>query len=685
MEFNLITTESQLAEFVAHYRSVEAFAFDVETIGENRLIRKINDVCWISFATDNRTDVIPMGHPHGSFLSWNRPILAEGRRRLAEGKEVTDKHYSQADSKREPVFGPAPQQLTPGAVFAALRPVMFGPALKIAHNAKFDLESVAKYFRGAVPAGPHFDTMMAGFIINNLHKNSLKLKDSVKRNLGVEMEKGIGVNIALHSFEDVALYSAIDSELTWQLYKKLAVKLEGSLSRVWRLEMDVLVALCDMELRGAVLDVDKLETLRVQLLADIEEAEGNVYRLAGKAFPINSIQEKQRLLFASPGYSKKPRITPDRKFQAALTERGREAVKAGNDVDHTMLSTSADALEFYRGKDALVDALLAYQDLNKLMTTYVMPYTGGLVKRTTNGKTRLVPRESLLIDGRVHTDFKAHGAETGRISSSKPNMQNIPNPRTDYGKMVRNLFIAEPGNQLVVADYSQIEPRVIAAFSNDPDLIENYRAGRDIYTTIGERLNIDRSSGKTMVLALSYGIGPDKVATSIGCSMTEARQLMTDFEEQFPRISQYKARIVRLARQRSGTPYVETVFGRRRYIPDLLLPAVTIPYRDMTEKDKEQRSRRSRAERQAFNTVIQGSAADIMKLAIVRAHSCFLDEPDINVLLTVHDELVTSTPASRAEETAEAIRLSMEGIHLPEMTVPLIADVKIVDRWGEAK
>jgi DNA polymerase I-like protein with 3'-5' exonuclease and polymerase domains len=685
MDYNLILNSEQLDEFVQHYSSVPAFAFDVETIGDNRLIRKLNDVCWISFSTEGRTDVIPMGHPHGSFLHWDKPLLAEGRRRLAAGKPLDDRHYSQAESKWSPVFGPAPQQLTPGHVFSSIKPVMFGKALKVAHNAKFDLESVAKYFGGKVPTGPHFDTMMAAFIINNLNKHSLNLQATVKRELGVDMVKGVGSNIALHSFEDVADYSAIDADLTWKLYLALAPQLTGSLRRVWRLEMDVLPALCDMELTGARLDQEKLQVLHDQLLVDIERAEGDVYRIAGRAFPINSNPEKQRLLFAPDLTTGLPRITPDPKFQAALTPLGKKSVKAGLEVDYTKFSTSADALEFYRGKDDLVDAILAYQDLNKMMTTYVMPYTGGTVKRTTKGKTRLVDRESLLIDGRVHTDFKAHGAETGRFSSANPNMQNIPNPRTEYGKLVRNLFVAEPGQRLVVADYSQIEPRVIAAFSGDPDLTENYRTGGDIYTTIGDRLGIDRSGGKTMVLALSYGIGPDKVAASIGCSMVEARNLMNDFEAQFPMIGQYKSRVVRLAKQRSGTPYVETVFGRRRYIPDLRIPAVTVPYRDMTEKQREQRSRLARAERQAFNTVIQGSAADIMKLAIVRAHSCFTDEPEVNVLLTVHDELVTSTPTDRAEEAAEAIRISMEGITIPEMTVPLVADVKVVERWGEAK
>jgi DNA polymerase-1 len=303
------------------------------------------------------------------------------------------------------------------------------------------------------------------------------------------------------------------------------------------------------------------------------------------------------------------------------------------------------------------------------MTTYVTPYKGGEVERETNGKKKIIQKSSLLINGRVHTNFKAHGAETGRFSSSEPNLQNIPSSG-DYGKLVRNLFIAPPGHKLVVADYSQIEPRVIASFSNDPVMVENYRTGGDIYTAIGKTMGVDRKAGKVLVLAISYGVGPDKIAASIGCTLKEAKDLLANFEKKFSSIDKYKAKVVRLAKQQAPIPYVETLFGRRRYIPDL--------------KSREN-GLLSRAERQAFNTVIQGSAADIMKLALVRAHSCFVDEPNINLILTVHDELVTITPEDRAEETAEAIRKSMEGIKLGAITVPLVADVKIVDKWGEAK
>ena len=662
---NIITTEEQLEEFVQAYSDVEAFAFDVETIGDNRLYPIVNDVAWISFATEGRVDVIPLGHPHGTSEGWKKPLLLEGQRRLADGKPILESHYSKDQRKWVPLFGPAPEQLTPGQVFRAIKPVMFGPAIKIGHNLKFDLKSVAKYFGKTIPSGPYFDTLMAAFIVDNRNRLGLKLKDCVKRELGIDVAKGIGENIAEHSFEDVAQYSAIDADVTYKLYKKLDAKITDRLRKVWKLEMDCLPALCDMELAGAPIDQKQLDIIATQIEKDKVTAEGNVYRIAGKAFAINSVPVKQELLFGG----EKPRIVPNTKIPTSLTPKGKEAKMRGEELSHIHYSCAADALEYYRVKDDLVAALLEYQDLNKLMTTYVTPYTGGEVKRVTNGKERLIQKASLLINGKVHTNFKAHGAETGRLSSSEPNLQNIPSSG-DYGKLIRNLFVAPPGYKLVVADYSQIEPRVIASFSQDPILVENYRTGGDIYTTIGNTMGVDRKAGKVLVLAISYGVGPDKIASSIGCSIQEAKNLLTRFEKEFMSIPRYKAKIIRMAKQVEGVPYVETIFGRRRYLPDLR---------------SGDRGLLARAERQAFNTVIQGSAADVMKLAIVRAHSCFLDEPDINVILTVHDELVTVCPEDRAEEVAEAIRVSMEGIHLKEITIPLVAEVTIVDKWGEAK
>jgi DNA polymerase-1 len=217
----------------------------------------------------------------------------------------------------------------------------------------------------------------------------------------------------------------------------------------------------------------------------------------------------------------------------------------------------------------------------------------------------------------------------------------------------------------VVADYSQIEPRVIASMSKDPIMMNNYLEGGDIYTTVGDTMGVDRKAGKVLVLAMAYGVGPDKIARQIGCTLTEARDLLSNFGSKFSSVNSYRAKVIGITRL-NNPHYVSTILGRRRYLPEI------------SSKDH---FLRSSAERQAFNTRIQGSAADIIKLAMIRAHEML--PAGASMLLTVHDELVTLTPNDKIEESVAAIREAMEGIDL--LKVPLVADIKTVDRWGEAK
>lgn len=412
-----------------------------------------------------------------------------------------------------------------------------------------------------------------------------------------------------------------------------------------------------MKLTGAPIDREQLTALHARLEEDVEKARADIYRVAGRVFNINSNQEKQYLLYSSKsdgGRGLKPKI---------LTGKGGKNEEAGKDLEYTDFSVSSEALEPYREKDPLVRALLEYADLNKLMTTYVVPYLGGDVIRTVGGKSKVEYKESLLINDRIHCDFIQHGAETGRFSSRNPNLQNVPAPHTVHGKEIRNLFYAPPGYKLVVADYSQIEPRIIASMSRDPIMIKNYLDGGDIYTTVGDTMGVDRKAGKVLVLAMAYGVGPDKIARQIGCTITDAKDLLGRFASKFPSVNTYRVRVIAATRAKK---YVTTLMGRKRYLPEIASSDFGL---------------RAGAERQAFNTRIQGSAADIMKLAMIRAHAMIPKEAKL--LLTVHDELVTLTPEHLQDETEAAIREAMEGINV--LDVPLIADVKIVQRWGEAK
>ena len=659
---NIITTAEQLTEMVDYYLTQDAFAYDVETVGPFRGLTPVNEVLWITLATHGRCDVIPMGHPHGDFIEEIFPLTGQGEIRKQKGLTLRPSDYSRDAKKATKVFGPAPEQLFPAEVFKGLEPLMFNQdILTIGHNLVFDLTSVAKYYGGRVPSAPYFDTMVASFVSDNRNKNKCGLADCLKREFGYEMAKGVGKEVEVYDFNTVAKYAYLDSKYTFLLWKSLVPKLEaGDLGRVFSLEMDVLAVLCDMKLTGATIDTDSLKQLKVDLEEKVEEARGNIYKAAGREFNINSNTEKQTLLYG-------PKSEGGRGLKAqVLTPKGTQKDREDGDLLLSDYSVSAEALEPYRDKDPLVTAMLEYADYNKLLSTYVIPYLGGEVEKTLGGKTKIEIKDSLLINGRLHGDFVQIGAETGRFSSRNPNLQNVPAPHTAHGKAIRNLFVAPPGHKLIVADYSQIEPRVIASFSEDPIMMDNYLNGKDIYTTVGETMGVDRKAGKVLVLAMAYGVGPDKIASQIGCTKTEARDLLDRFAAEFNSIAKYRAKVIGATRQGSPVPYVKTITGRRRYLPE-------IKARD--------NGVRAGAERQAFNTKIQGSAADIIKIAMVRAHQMI--PKGSKIILTVHDELVLTTPAELAEETAEKLRQAMEDIQV--LKVPLIADVKIVDRWGEAK
>ena len=657
---NIITTEEQLRELVEYYLTQDAFVFDVETMGDHRGDPRQNQVVWIAMATEGRVDGIPMGHPNGDYIRTDYPLLPSAQDRLIKGLPLRASDYSKDERKATKVFGEAPEQLTAGEVFRALKPLFFSDVLKIGHNLKFDLQSVTKYL-GELPARPYACTLNAAFILDTRNSHNLGLDDCLKREFDYNMVKGVGAQIEIHTFDDVATYAGLDAEWTWKLWNKYAPRLEkDNVLGVFKLEMDVLHVISRMELHGADIDVEALKVLKIDLEEQLETTKATIYKLAGKAFNINSVPEKQRLLFSSKkdgGRGLKPRV---------LTPKGVKNSEAGIDPVISDFSVSEPAIKAFMGKDALVDALLNYSDLNKLLTTYVIPYLGGDITRTTSGKSKTVAKRALLLNGRIHTDFIQYGAETGRFSSRNPNLQNVPNPRTANGKAIRNLFVAPEGYQLVVADYSQIEPRILSSFSQDRVLCQNYVDGVDIYTTIGDTVGVDRSGAKTLVLGMMYGIGPEKIATSIGVSGKEARDLLDNFARKFPAISRYKKQVVAETRRRGPVPYALTYMNRRRYLPDML---------------SRELGKRAGAERQAFNTVIQGSAADLIKLAMVRAENMLPDQAAM--ILTIHDELVTVAPRDVIEETAAAIREAMEGIKA--LSIPMLADVKIVDKWGEAK
>jgi DNA polymerase I-like protein with 3'-5' exonuclease and polymerase domains len=662
---NVISDMDSLNQMVSEYLQHDAFVLDVETStrpDDHGLNPMLNKVLWLGFATHGRVDVIPIGHPNGEYVRTEYPLLAIGEKRVAEGKEPLASHYSRDEKKANRIFTDPPKQLLPGEVFKALEPLLFSETIrKIGHNFKFDMKSIAKYVQGRIIPGPYGDTKEMSSIVDSRNSNGRDLKTLLGKYLDYEMAKGTGAMISQSAFDDVAEYLFKDCRYTWMLFHEFYAAIDTlGMMKVFNLEMDILGVTADMEIEGAPYDFATAQKVKDDLDVEADEIKGRIFAAAGKAINLSSTRDKQLLLYG-------PKSEGGRGLKAKkFTPGGIKKIKAGQELDIFDFSTDAEALEKLAGKDPIVDLMLEYQGIHTLMKTFIIPYVGGNVTRTSSGKEKTTYRESLLIKGRVHTNFNSQGAETGRFSSSEPNLQNIPS-RGPNAKKVRALFVPpDEDHVLVVADYSQIEPRIIASFSQDPLLVENYNSNGDIYTTVGAALGVDRPAGKELVLSISYGVGPDKVAVRMHRSVPEVKKLMEDFNARFKSIDRYRQKVVKEARQKHPVPYVTTMLGRRRYLPFLMSSDNSI---------------RGRGERQAFNTKIQGSAADIIKVAMVRAHRLIPEES--RMILTVHDEIVTIAPKSLAEETAEAIRSAMEGINV--LKVPLIADVKIVAHWGEAK
>lgn len=661
---NVILTREALAEAVEYFMQHDAFVFDIESMGENRGVPTRNDVVWIALATHGRAIVIPFGHPNG-----NQLIRKATRRKNKE------------TGRFDPVpalFSEPPSQLSPSDVFEALRPLFFSERTKIAHNATFDLISVAKYFDGQVPPGPHHDTIVIQHLLNE-NLMSKGLKALIEKYYKVKYDhENVGKYIEGHEFWKVAHYAFMDAKYTWLLWKMLEPLIfekdenGHTLEQVDQLESDLLPVLCAMGMEGAPVDEAELVRLEEELSERVVEILGRTYKAAGKKFNLNAPAQKAEILFgpkAEGGQGLKPKVP---------TDGGKKKREAGQELGYGDWSTKAEYLEEYYVGNPVVDCLLEYQEVNKLLTTYVQGYLG-------------VPddpkKPRRIFDGRVHTDLVQYGTVTGRFSSREPNLQNIPRPDTELGKKIRGLFQAPPGEKMVVADYGQIEMIILAHLAGPGRLYHGIHGGMDPHSATAAALaGIEEKKFMEMVaeeqaeakkarqvakgvnFAVVYGAGPEKVGSMASVSVKEAKRFLEIHQHEFPEVYRFKEKVLNTARSRRP-PHIRTLMGRKRRLPALY---------------SNDYGKRGYAERQAVNSLIQGSAADIIKLAMIRLHNSL--PPEMRLILSVHDELVTLTPADRAEECADLVREAMLGDGITSLlSVPLSSDLKIVDRWAEAK
>ena len=513
--------------------------------------------------------------------------------------------------------------------------------LKIGQNIKYDMEVLMNY--GVRLAAPMFDTMLAHYVLQPEQKHNMDiLAETLLNYQTIHIDELIGPkgksqkNMRDISPADICDYAAEDADITLRLYNVLKPRLkEADVEDLfYNIEMPLVPVLAEMEMNGVLLDTNALAETSKVFTDRMTQIEKNIYELAGHQFNIASPKQVGEVLFGEMKIVDKPQKT-----------------KTGQYV------TSEEVLQQLRSKAPIVDHILEHRGLKKLLGTYV-----DALPKLINPHT-----------GHIHTSFNQAVTATGRLSSSDPNLQNIP-VRGEDGKEIRKCFIPEPGCLFFSADYSQIELRVMAHLSGDKNMIEAFREGYDIHAATAARIYKEdinevtrdqRTKAKRANFGIIYGITVFGLAERLEISRDEAKQLIDGYFETFPQVHDYMEKAKQLAREHG---YAETFFHRRRYLPDITSHNATV---------------RNFAERNAINAPIQGSAADIIKIAMIRIYERFRREGiKSKMILQVHDELNFSVLPEEKEQVEKIVLEEMQNAY--PLQVPLVADSGWGNNWLEA-
>lgn len=522
------------------------------------------------------------------------------------------------------------------------KPLYEDPTItKIGQNIKYDLEVLRRY--DVKLAGPIFDTMIAHYLLQPELRHNMDYMAEIFLNYQtIHIDELIGPKGKKQKSmrelppEEVYEYAAEDADITLQLKNVLEPKLKesGVEALFHQIEMPLIPVLAEMEMNGVLIDTETLKDVSNIFTQRMLEYERKIYELAGEKFNISSPKQVGEILFGKMKIIEKPKKT-----------------KTGQYV------TSEEVLQQLRTKSPIIALILDYRGLKKLLGTYV-----DALPKLINSRT-----------GHIHTSFNQAITATGRLSSSDPNLQNIP-VRGEDGKEIRKCFVPEPGCQFFSADYSQIELRVMAHLSEDENMIEAFKEGYDIHAATAAKVykksindvnRDERTKAKRANFGIIYGITVFGLSERLDISRDEAKQLIDGYFETFPKVRDYMEEAKQKARE---TGYAETIFHRRRYLPDINSRNATV---------------RNFAERNAINAPIQGSAADIIKVAMIRIFERFCKENiRSKMILQVHDELNFSVYPEEREKVERIVLEEME--HAYELRVPLVADCGWGKNWLEA-
>lgn len=616
-KYTLVDDEKKFKKFLTELKEQKSFAFDTETTGVNPLIDKL---LGISF-------------------SWKKGeayyVLVKSEKLKVESN---DNLFNYSDDKSEE----EDTKIHPWVL--KMKEIFTDPKVKkFAHNMKFDMRFMGEALETEVK-GIEFDTMIAAYLLNpGTRQNNL---DAVSfQELGFEKiskEDLIGKGRDKITYSEVtddrmSLYSCEDADCTYRLVRNLKKQLkEKDLEKLNKtIEVPLITTLARMENNGIIVDKKFLAKMSKKLNKEIKTLEKEIFDLADSQFNIKSTKQLNGILFEKL-----------------------EIPTAGIKKTKTGFSTAFDELEKIKDKHPIISYIQEYRELTKLTSTYI-----DALPELINPNT-----------GRVHTSFNQTVAATGRLSSTNPNLQNIP-VRTTHGKEIRKAFVVPKGYKLLAIDYSQVELRIAAHMSGDKHMIEAFKNNKDIHAATAAKINqIDlekvdkkmRSEAKSVNFGILYGQGSHGLSKATGLSFVEAKDFIEKYFENYSRVKEYLDSQIEHAKKHG---YVETLFGRKRYLPEIESKMAMV---------------KKAAERMAVNTPIQGTAADMMKISMNKVADLLVDLREkgleAKMLVQVHDELLFEVREEYVEKVAREIKSVMENV--VKLKVPVVADVKMGDNWG---